>query len=96
LGRRAEASGISFRKPIHETENYRGSIVAGTGLGVCNWWYLGNRFAARLDLGYSFSPIRVSLDWYAIEDIQFSTGIDPLWGSHSWEFWWIPETLEKR
>lgn len=89
LGHCAGTVGLSYRKPIYETESLRTSVVLGTTCGVYNEWYLGRGFAARLNLECSLFPFRagllhMALNWFPVEAISLSVGVDPLRGGWSW------------
>ncbi len=81
--------GLIYRKRVHETLDYRLSLIGGTRSGIDNEWYLGVGFTARLKIGVSLSPFRtglcqVGIDWCPVEDVCLSIALEPFRRCCSW------------
>jgi hypothetical protein len=68
--------GATFTQTVFEDERYRISYVVGTQAGMRGEWSLGNAFMARLDLRGPIPHGRISLDWYPVDGVSLSLGLD--------------------
>jgi hypothetical protein len=68
-----------FRFPIYQNDAWRSvSWFTRTGFGVGTERYLGDGWAAGLDVefGASLFEASIRLNWYPVEGVQLSAGVD--------------------
>jgi hypothetical protein len=84
LGGAPVTTGVTYQRPVWETECARCSLVLGTECGSCSEWYLGHGLAARFEFLVPRPMVRAGIDWYPAEGVQLRFGLDLLPGRRYW------------